>query len=430
MDQQKVAPGEDFRIKKLTMAMKATQKKIELLAPAGTPEKLEIAIHYGADAVYLAGKDFSLRNLSANFSIAELSSARRRTRENNVKLYVAVNIYSRNSEADAIGTYLSALREIDPDALIIADPAIFMQAKSKLPHIPIHISTQANTTNVGTARFWKKLGAVRVNAARELSLEEIKEMATESDIEVEAFCHGAMCMAYSGRCLLSGYMQNRESNRGMCCQPCRFNYTVMEETRPGQYFPIAEDERGAYIFNSRDLCMIEHVPQMIEAGICALKIEGRMKTIHYLAGVIKVYREAIDAWTADPDGYHVKDRWLSELAAISNRGYCTGFYFGDPKQTNTNLENKNHPGYLFAAKVIDLVANRGVRVLVKNKIFSNAAVNVLSPHGPTRSDRIERIIGEEGGEQPLAQPGTTVVLELGQQPRPLDLIRIPTTDGQ
>ena len=409
--------------------MAPNRKKIELLAPAGTPEKLEIAIHYGADAVYLAGKAFSLRNFSANFSFEELAAARRLTREKQVKLYVAVNIYSRNSEAEAIGAYLSALADIDPDALIVADPAIFLQARSRVPQIPVHISTQANTTNVDTARFWKELGAARVNAARELTLQEIGEMAAQSGVEVEAFAHGAMCMAYSGRCLLSGYMKNRESNRGMCCQPCRFNYTVMEETRPGQYFPIAEDERGAYIFNSRDLCMIEHVPEMIQAGICALKIEGRMKTIHYLAGVVKVYREAIDAWAADPVGYHVKERWLSELAAISNRGYCTGFYFGDPMQTSTNLENNNHPGYLFAAKVIGPAANGGARVLVKNKIFSNSAVNVLSPEGPARSDRIERILDEDGREQPLAQPGTTVLLELGRPPKALDLIRIPTADG-
>ena len=215
--------------------MSLQAKKIELLAPAGTPEKLEMAIHYGADAVYLAGKDFSLRNLSANFSPEEMHEARRLTRENAVKMYVAVNIYSRDAETQAVAEYLETLKAVDPDALIVADPSIFMQARKILPLVPIHISTQANTTNSGTARFWRDLGASRVNAARELTLEEIGQMAAEDGIEVEAFVHGAMCIAYSGRCLLSGYMKNRESNRGVCCQPCRFHYTVMEEKRPGQY---------------------------------------------------------------------------------------------------------------------------------------------------------------------------------------------------
>ena len=211
--------------------MNANEKKIELLAPAGTPEKLEIAVHYGADAVYLAGRDFSLRNFSANFSLEEMKAARRLTREKKVRMYVAVNIYSRNSEAQAIADYLTSLEAIEPDALIVADPAIFMQARKLIPHIPLHVSTQANTTNTGTARFWRDLGAVRVNAARELTLAEIRQMTAESGIDVEAFVHGAMCIAYSGRCLLSGYMKKRESNRGMCCQPCRFHYTLMEQTR-------------------------------------------------------------------------------------------------------------------------------------------------------------------------------------------------------
>jgi putative protease len=215
------------------VSMRVKPTKVELLAPAGTPEKLEIAVHYGADAVYLAGKAFSLRNFSGNFSLAEMQTARRLTREKNVRMYVAVNIYSRDSEARAIAEYLASLAAVEPDALIVADPAVFMLARKQLPQVPLHISTQANTTNTGTARFWRDLGASRVNAARELTLEEIRQMAAESGIEVEAFVHGAMCMAYSGRCLLSGYMTNRASNRGMCSQPCRFHYTLMEQTRPG-----------------------------------------------------------------------------------------------------------------------------------------------------------------------------------------------------
>lgn len=398
-------------------------KKVQLLAPAGTPEKLEIAIHYGADAVYLAGKDFSLRNFSANFSLVDMQAARRLTRGNDVHMYVAVNIYSRNREAQAIADYLTSLETVEPDALIIADPAIFMQAHKLLPHIPIHLSTQANTTNTGTARFWRDLGASRVNAARELSLEEIRQMAAESGIAVESFVHGAMCIAYSGRCLLSGYMNNRESNRGMCCQPCRFHYTLMEQTRPGQHYPITEDPRGAYIFNSRDLCMIEHLPRMIDAGICAFKIEGRMKSIHYLASVIKVYREAIDAWYYDSNTYRVQDRWLAELSAVSNRGYCTGFYFDDPDQTAANLDDNIHPGYRYVAKVIAKTPDKGVRVRVKNKIISGDTVNILTPGAPTREDTIQRIVDDHGTRQSVAQPGSTVTLYLHQPPTALDLIR-------
>ena len=403
--------------------MNEKPKRVELLAPAGTPEKLEIAIHYGADAVYLAGKDFSLRNFSANFSLEEMQAARRLTREKGVKMYVAVNIYSRNSEAQAIADYLASLEAVEPDALIVADPAIFMQARKLLSHVPIHVSTQANTTNTGTARFWRDLGAARINGARELTLGELRQMAAESGIAVEAFVHGAMCIAYSGRCLLSGYMEKRESNRGMCCQPCRFHYTVMEQTRPGQYFPIAEDPRGAYLFNSRDLCMIEHLPAMIDAGICSLKIEGRMKSIHYLAGVLKVYRAAIDAWYHDPGAYRVQDRWLGELSAISHRGYCCGFYFGDPDQTAANLDDIIHPGYRFVAKVIAETPDGGTRVLVKNKIVTGDTVDILAPGVPTREDTIQRIVDAYGMTKSLAQPSSTVTLYLRRPPKALDLIR-------
>ncbi|MEE4114456.1 MAG: U32 family peptidase [Desulfobacteraceae bacterium] len=403
--------------------MAATTNQVELLAPAGTPEKLEIALHYGADAVYLAGRDFSLRNFSANFSPADMQAARRLTREHGVRMYVAVNIFSRDSDARAIADYLASLEAVEPDALIVADPAIFMQARNLLPHVPIHVSTQANTTNTGTARFWRELGATRVNVARELTLEEIRGMSEKSGLEVEAFVHGAMCIAYSGRCLLSGYMKKRESNRGMCCQPCRFHYTLMEQTRPGQHFPIAEDPRGAYVFNSRDLCMIEHLPALIDAGIGSLKIEGRMKSIHYLAGVVKVYREAIDAWYRDPDAYRVQERWLAELSAISHRGYCTGFYFGDPDQTAANLDDVIHPGYRFVAKVVERTPDGGARVLVKNKIISGDAVDILCPGGPTREDTIRRIVDDRGLTLALAQPGSTATLYLGRPPKRLDLIR-------
>lgn len=305
-------------------------RRIELLAPAGSFEKLEIAIHYGADAVYLAGKDFSLRNFSGNFSAIDMTRAIQLAHANGVRVYVACNIYPRNSEIPAIADFLAGLKDIQPDAVIIADAGIFMQAREIIPNIPVHISTQANTTSFQSALFWKSLGAGRIISARELSLEEIREMSRQTGMEIEAFVHGAMCISYSGRCLLSSFMAKRDANRGMCTHPCRWNYAVVEETRPGQYMPIVEDERGTYLFNSRDLCMIDHLPAMIDAGITSLKIEGRMKGINYLASVVKVYREALDACLSDIKAYQVRDDWRYELDSISHRPYGTGFYLNDP----------------------------------------------------------------------------------------------------
>ncbi|MBW2201393.1 MAG: U32 family peptidase, partial [Deltaproteobacteria bacterium] len=316
--------------------MNRQTQKVELLAPAGDFEKLEIAIHYGADAVYLGGKNFSLRNFSGNFTEQELRKAISVAHQSNVKVYVACNIYPRSCELQAISDYLVFLGKIEPDAIIIADPGIVNLAQKKISHIPVHLSTQANTTHIQSVLFWQNLGVKRINIARELSLEEIREIASHSDVEIEAFVHGAMCIAYSGRCLLSGYMANRDSNRGMCAHPCRWRYAVVEELRPGQYLPLTEDDRGSYIFSSKDLCMIGHIPDMIRAGICALKIEGRMKGIHYLAAVVKAYREAIDAYYNHSEAYVVTEEWTKELSSINHRGYCTGFYFGNPDQVLPN----------------------------------------------------------------------------------------------
>jgi len=266
-------------------------RTIELLAPAGSFEKLETAIHYGADAVYLSGQNFSLRNFAGNFSMDELYRAVCLARLKNVRVYLACNIYPRNFEEAAIVEYLHQIGDLRPDAIIIADPGILLEARRIIPHIPVHLSTQANTTSRLSARFWESLGVARINVARELSLREIKEIADATPIEIEAFVHGAMCISHSGRCLLSSFMAGRDGNRGMCAHPCRWNYFLVEETRPGQYMPVLEDARGTYIFNSKDLCMIDHVSEMIEAGITSFKIEGRLKGINYLATVVKTYRE-------------------------------------------------------------------------------------------------------------------------------------------
>lgn len=403
--------------------MSKRNRKIELLAPAGNFEKLEIAIHYGADAVYLAGKEFSLRNFSGNFTLDELHKAVKFARNCSVKTYVACNIYSRNPEQKAIKDYLKALGEISPDAVIIADPGILMEASKIIPQIPLHLSTQANTTNYKTVMFWEKFGIKRINVARELSLKEIKEIVSRSSIEIEAFVHGSMCISYSGRCLLSAFMTNRSSNLGECSHPCRWNYAVMEEKRPGQYYPIAENKNGTYIFNSRDLCMIEHIPEIIESGLSSIKIEGRMKGINYVASAVKVYREAIDSYYENPDGFKIQKYWIDELNNISHRGYCTGFYFGDPEQISPNFEYNLNSGLLFVGKIIETSGPQNVNIDVRNKVFKGDAVEVLTIKGPSRKDEIIQIIDQNGESVSFAQPGSRVTIILNNDCYANDLIR-------
>ncbi len=398
--------------------------KIELLAPAGNFEKLEIALHYGADAVYMAGKDFSLRNFSGNFTIPELENAIRHVHDLGKKAYVACNIYPRNHELDEISGFLEQIGRIAPDAVIVADPGVFLKARSIIPKIPIHISTQANTTSIASARFWKEMGAERINAAREITLSEISEMAKESLIEVEAFVHGSMCISYSGRCLLSSFMAKRDSNRGSCCHPCRWNYAVVEEMRPKEFMPVMEDERGTYIFNSKDLCMIGHIPEMINAGIASLKIEGRMKGIHYLAAVVKTYREAIDSWYEDSDGYEVDERWIRELLRISHRGYCTGFYFGDPDETAPNLDNyKSFLDHVFLGKIIGKSEDSYVLCEVRNNICKGDSVEILVSKGYPETDIIREIFDLNGRSIDFANNGTTVRILMKGQYETNDLIR-------
>ena len=398
--------------------------RVELLAPAGNPEKLEIAVHYGADAVYLAGKAFSLRNFSGNFTLDEMREGIRHAHAHGVKVYVACNIYARNDEMMAVREYLSQLAEIKPDALIIADPAIFAAARELAPDIDLHISTQSNTTSWGTARFWKSLGAARVNVARELPLSEIKGVVEHGGVEVEAFVHGAMCISYSGRCLLSSYLTNRDSNRGACSHPCRWKYSVVEEMRPGHYHPIQEDERGTYIFNSKDLCMIDHIPALIQGGIASLKIEGRMKGINYLASVVKTYREAIDAYYEAPERYATRPEWTEELSRINSREYSTGFFFGYEKETTPNYED-SRPGTIhrFAGKIVG-VNGTEVTLQVRNKISVGQSVEVLTCKGPACNDTIGNITGVKGNAQPVAQPNTTVTVTLQGTYAINDLLRI------
>lgn len=401
---------------------------MELLAPAGNPEKLDIAIRYGADAVYLAGKDFSLRSQSGNFTIDEMEQGITLAHARGVKVYVACNVYPRTHEMPAFEAFLQQLGEIGPDAVIVADPGVFMTVRRILPQMTVHISTQANTTSLATAQFWKSIGAARINTARELNLAEIAEISGHSGLEVEAFAHGAMCIAYSGRCLLSGFMAGRDSNRGRCAHPCRWQYAVMEQTRTGQYMPIAEDTRGTYIFSSMDICMIDHLPEIVGAGISAIKIEGRMKGIHYLATVLRVYRQALDACLADPKHYRVAPAWVHELARVNARGYCRGFYFNDPTQVLQNYApTGERSGHRFVGKVLAPAGPGRCRIQVRNKFKIGETLEILKPTGPVQSTQINAITDADGFAVNLAQPGTEAVLDLAAEPDDLLIRQQPSS---
>jgi len=396
----------------------------ELLAPAGNFEKLEIAIHYGADAVYLAGKDFSLRNFSGNFTDSELIQAVHYAHAANVKVYLACNIYSRNHEQAQITAFLEKVSLIQPDAIIISDPGIIMLARKIIPHIDIHLSTQANTTNYNTALFWHELGVKRVNLARELSLNEIGEIARNTGIETETFIHGAMCISYSGRCLLSNVLSNRDSNRGLCSHPCRWKYAVVEELRPNEFHPLMEDSRGSYIFNSRDLCMIEHIPALVNAKISSLKIEGRMKGINYLASVVKAYRNAIDSYVENPESYSTKEEWAKELSQVYHRAYCTGFYFGNSDEQLPNYGNI-HQGKIhsFIGKVLDCVDGKHHLVEIRNKINRNDRVEILTPGKQAMESDILELFDPDQNPIENAQPNTRAIIGLTHSCRTNDIIR-------
>ena len=339
---------------------------------------------------------------------------------------MTVNIYARNDEQPDIAAYLEKLGTLGPDGVIVADPGVFLTARERLPHIPLHLSTQANSTNYKTVEFWQRLGIHRINLARELTLAEIKDIGEQAQIEIEAFVHGAMCIAYSGRCLLSSFMANRHSNRGMCAHPCRWKYALVEELRDGEYMPIAEDDRGTYIFNSKDLCMIEHIPAMIDAGVSALKIEGRMKGINYLASVVKVYRDAIDQYYQDPMGYAVRPEWLVELTRIDRRGFCSGFYLDDPQQTAPDYDfRQGAETHRFIGKVLAAHDDGHTLMEVRNKCRVGEPVEILSPRQAIRKTRIGHMRDDEGNPIQIAQPNTRVYPDLGLKTKPKDLIRKP-----
>lgn len=391
---------------------------MELLAPAGNYEKLELALAYGADAVYLGGDNFSLRNQSGNFTPAGLKEAVKLAHTAGVKVYLACNIYPRNHEISAISDFLkTAGASIKPDALIIADVGVVALARRFAPQIPVHLSTQANTTSLPAVEFWRGQGVSRVNMARELSLDEIAAIHEHApQMELEAFVHGAMCISHSGRCLMSSFMANRDSNRGLCAHPCRWRYYLVEEQRPGQYHPVLEDERGTYFFNSRDLCMLPHLNKMAAAGIGSLKIEGRMKTVHYLATVLRVYREALDSYLADPQNYKVKQSWLNELETVNTRGYTTGFYLGGLDEgalTPDYASTKNEPQWLFATKTQGACRPNAAAVEARNQLLPGDELMVIGPRQPAEKHYIlAEIKNAENQSLPVLNPGQKGVLVL------------------
>lgn len=399
--------------------------RVELLAPAGNFEKLEMAIHFGADAVYLGGKQFSLRGHCGNFALDELEAAIAYCHRHGTKAYVTCNIYPRNEDLAGIRKFLRYLAGIEPDAVIISDPGVFTMAREVAPAVPIHVSTQANTTSHAAADFWQTLGADRINAARELSLEEIAAICTQNRLPVEVFVHGAMCMAYSGRCLLSSFLARRDGNRGLCAQACRWQYALVEEKRPGRYMPVQETEQGSFVFNARDLCMIAHIPQLIEAGVRALKIEGRMKGIHYLATVVNAYREAIDAYYRSNAAHPSSRRDLGgELEAVNNRGYGTGFYFGPPDQEMDPLATPPPGGdFRLVGKVLGPSDGTDVRLEVRNRFYPGDRVEIISPGRPIVTGRIQSIRDDDGALIEVARPGFAVRVGLSRVCRRWDLLR-------
>lgn len=376
-----------------------TDRKVELLVPAGSLEVLKVAVDYGADAVYIGGQAYGLRAKADNFSIDEMKEAAAYAHAKNAKVYVTANIFAHNYDIDGMKAYFEQLKDTGVDAVLVSDPGIFTLAKETMPDMELHISTQANNTNYLTYNFWYKLGAKRVVTARELSLAEIRQIRDHipDDMEIESFMHGAMCISYSGRCLLSSYFTGRDANRGACTHPCRWKYHIVEETRPGEYMPVNEDDRGTYIFNSKDLCMVEHIPEMIDAGIDSFKIEGRMKTALYVATVARTYRKAIDDYMESLELYRSNmEYYKSEIAKCTYRQFTTGFYFGKTDSDSQIYDNNTYiKNYTYIGNV-QLVTEDGLAVFEqKNKFSVGEMIEAMDFDGTNISCRVEEIYNDK-----------------------------------
>ena len=400
----------------------------ELLIPASSLEVLKTAVVFGADAVYIGGEAFGLRAKAKNFSREDMAEGIRFAHDHGVRVHVTANILAHNGDLPGVREYFEELREMKPDALIIADPAVFEIAKEVCPEIERHISTQANNTNYGTFNFWWKQGARRVVTARELSLKEIKEIRRNipEEMEIESFIHGAMCISYSGRCLLSNYFTGRDANQGACTHPCRWKYSLVEETRPGEYFPVMENDRGTFIFNSKDLCMIEHIPEMVEAGIDSFKIEGRMKTALYVATVTRAYRLAIDAFRRDPEEYRANLAWYrEEIGKCTNREFTTGFYFGKPGPDSQIYENSTYITNSVYLGRVDAVDGEGrCRLEQKNKFSVGEELELMKPDGRNIPVTVRGIWDMEGNPQESCPHARQIIdVDLGMAAEPFDILR-------
>ena len=374
------------------------ERKVELLVPAGSLEVLKVAVDYGADAVYIRGQAYGLRAKADNFSIEEMKKAVKYAHAKNAKVYVTANIFAHNYDIEGMKAYFEQLKDTGVDAVLVSDPGIFMLAKEIMPDMELHISTQANNTNYLTYNFWYNMGAKRVVTARELSLVEIKQIREHipEDMEIESFMHGAMCISYSGRCLLSSYFTGRDANRGACTHPCRWKYHIVEETRPGEYMPVNEDDRGTYIFNSKDLCMIEHIPEMIDAGIDSFKIEGRMKTALYVATVARTYRKAIDDYMESPELYRSNmEYYKSEIAKCTYRQFTTGFYFGKTDQDSQIYDNNTYiKNCTYIGNVQEVTEDGLVAFEQKNKFSVGEEIECMNFDGTNTVCRVEEIYND------------------------------------
>lgn len=404
-------------------------KKPELLVPASSLEVLKTAVRYGADAVYIGGEVFGLRAKAKNFSLEEMKEGVEFAHRYNVKVYVTANILAHNSDIEPVKAYFNDLKKVKPDALIIADPAIFTIAKEMLPDMELHISTQANNTNYGTYNFWHSLGAKRVVSARELSISEIKDIRNHipDDLEIETFVHGAMCISYSGRCLLSSFMAGRDANKGACTHPCRWKYAVVEESRPGQYMPVEENERGTYIFNSKDLCMIDHIPELVDAGIDSFKIEGRMKTALYVATVARTYRMAIDDYFENPKKYEENiPKYKTLISQCTYRQYTTGFFFGKPDETTQIYDcNVYERDYVYLGIVGDQVGKMEYSLEQKNKFYQGQKIEVMKADGNDIEVEVVSIKDEEGNEmESCPHPKQKLKINLGIELEKGDILRV------
>lgn len=374
--------------------------KPELLAPGGNLEKLKIAILYGADAVYIGGEAYSLRVAADNFSLDDMKEGLKFAHDRGKKVYLTANILPHNSDIAEFEKFITEVRPLGFDGILVADLGIFDMVQKLAPEIPIHISTQANNVNYMSARKWYEMGAKRVVLAREMSFEEIREIRekTPADLELEAFVHGAMCISYSGRCLLSNYLTHRDSNRGACSHPCRWNYSLQEQTRPGEYMDVFENERGSFIFNSKDLCTIRHIPELVKSGISSFKIEGRVKSEYYVASIIKIYREEIDKYCADPDNYVFDEKQYDELCKVSHRPYSTGFYFGKPTE---NAQVYTSSSYIRDYDIAGIVTDydettKTATISQRNKFVIGEEVEIIQPNKPFFAQTVKYMENDRG----------------------------------